>query len=590
MVSSVTLGNFFNLSNGKTVLGGAGGSGLDTQALITSLTNAKRLPATRNQDTITLNDKKSTALGKFQSLLSTFKSSLDALRNPPGVGNAADNVFKFTTSTISGSGSDYVSVVTTAGASLQSYQVSEITSVASASRQRSGTFEVANADTSVVDLVSGNTFHPGLFTFAGQNIEIVADDTLNSIAAKFNSISDSTGVSASIIAIDATHYQLSFVATNTGTLANFDLTTANDPDGVLTDIDLSAAVAGTNAIFKLNDVPITRQTNIISDVISNVTFTILQTTPTVDPINVTIKPDTATVQNVINNFMINYNALKSFAAEQTQLKTDGTPGDAALLANNQTFLGIMNNINSQINAQVAGITGGGFDSLVDIGITFTNTPATETLPEVSNTLTVDDGKLTSALSANFAAVQKLFGFTLTSDNANLSIFTHNNSLSVSALTITVGPPAPTRVFTATYDTGSGPVTVNLTATPIGNNVPGYKLTGPSGSPIEGLQLLYASESAATITASLTQGVADKLFNTTEGSLTRNTGSIALELTSIKEANDRLTTEIAEINKQVDVFQDQLLAKMTALESAISRVNSLLSSLTANDNQRYASSQ
>lgn len=587
MVTSVTLGTFFNLG-GKTVLGGAGGSGLDTQALLTSLTDAKKLPATKDQDQITKNGKVADAFTKFQSLLSAFKSSSDALRNPAGVGNEADNVFKFTTPSVSPAATPYVSVTSAAGASIQDYQISNIQSIATAAKQGTASFNVASADATVVPSGVATSFAAGTITFGTKDITIAAGDSLNAIAAKFNAVSDTTGIGASVISIDSTHYTLSFVATKTGTNGNFDLSLATDPDSVLDNIGLTAPVSGTNAKFSINDIAIERQSNTVSDVISDVTFTILQPTPdAVTNYGVSIKPDTSTIQTVINSFVSNYNALKTFAAQQTQINSDGTYADTALLANNQTFLTIMNNINAQVNSQVSGLANGAPTSLVDVGITFTNQPATDTAPEVNNVLTVNDGTLTSALSTNFSGVAKLFGFNLTSDNANLTIFSHNNSLNVSALTLTLDPGATTPVYKATYNTGTGPVTVDLTATPLSGGVPGFTLTGPNGTPLEGLQLIYASNAPATINATLTQGVADKLFNTADGALTSNTGAIALEQKSIQDSTDRLNKEITDINAQVDVYQSQLLAKFSALESAITRVNSLLSSLNANDTARNA---
>src|SRR5258706_11045568 len=135
---SVTLGNFFTTADGHNVLGGVGGSGLDTKTLLDSLSAAKGASATPYKDQITLNDKKSTALATFQQLLSSFQSASDALRNPPGVGNDADNVFKFTTGSVAAPGSDYFSITTQPGATLQSYTVSDISSVATAAHQSTG--------------------------------------------------------------------------------------------------------------------------------------------------------------------------------------------------------------------------------------------------------------------------------------------------------------------------------------------------------------------------------------------------------------------------------------------------------------------
>lgn len=589
MVTQVTLGSFFTLANGKTVLGGTGGSGLDTQGLIKSLTEAKQVPVKKDQDLIDLNNKQSSALSTFQSLLSNFKSSADALRNPPGVGNAADNVFKFTTGSVSAAGSNYVSITTSAGAALQDYEIKDISSVATAARQTSGTFAVASADADVVPSGGATTFAAGTITFAGQDIAIASGDSLNVIAAKFNAVSTTTGVTATVIAVDSTHYKLSFVAKDTGDSHNFDLSAATDPDGVLTNIGLVAPTAGTNAAFKLNGIDIVRQSNVVNDVVNGVTFNILQTTPdAVTPYTVSVKPDTTTIQNAINNFITNYNAIKNFEATQTQLNSDGTYAKDSILVNNQTFLSIMNNVNSEINTQVAGITGSNPKSLVDIGITFTNQPATDDAPEVDNILTVNDGQLTSALSSNFDGVSKMFGFNLTSNNANLTIFSHTNSLSVTDVTFNIDPGTST--YTATYNPGGGDVTVDLTATPLSGGVDGYTLKGPSGSALEGLQLIYASTSAATITAKFTQGIADRLFNTADSALKQNTGAIAIEQTGLKDRTARLTTDIDNLNQQIDFFQQQLISKFSALEQAIARVNNLLSSMAANDQQRFIAAQ
>jgi len=587
MVTQVTLGSFFSL-NGKTVLGGAGGSGLDTKALIASLSEAKRAPAVYNEDLITINDEQSSALGTFQSLLSSFRSASAALRNPPGVGNAADNAFQFTKATIISPGSDYFSVTTAAGATAQSYNISNISSVASAANQGTGSFQIADADESVVPAGAGpTTFAAGTITFNGQDITIEADDSLNAVAAKFNAVSDLTGVRATVVRVDTNDFQLSFVATNTGTANNFDLSTATDPSGVLTNIGLTAAVVGTNAEFELNGIAIVRQSNTVSDVVTGLTINILQETPdAITDYRFNIEPDTTIIQSAINNFINTYNAIKAFEAEQLQLNNDGTYSENSKLAQNQTFLTIMNNLNAQIASQVAGITGSNPSSLADVGITFTSSPATSTTPEVNNILTVNDGTLTSALTSNFNGVKKLFGFSLTSNNSNLTIFRHTNSLAVSSFSLTITPGSD--IFTATYDTGGGPETVNLTATALTGGVNGYTLKGLVGTALEGLELIYASTANATISVTATQGIADKIFNTNDVALKTNGGILALELARIEESTARLNEDIATIDEQVAIFTQQLVAKFSALEQAIARTNNLLQSLNANQQQQFIS--
>ncbi len=715
MVTQINLGNFFTL-NGKTVLAGAGGSGLNTQELIKSLTEARGATAKQYQDQIDINDKQSKALADFQSLLSAFKSAADVLRNPPGVGNAADNAFKFTSAALSSNtavaASTYLSVTTNPGAALQSYTVSDITSLATAASQSSGEFALASADASATAASdTPGMFKAGTFTLNGQNITLNTGDSLNTVVAKFNAISDLTNISATLIQVDATHFRVSFNATHTGTDYNFDLAddgtvtdatgvlnnigigtlatqntgiftiadanttivsalpiggtanqfapgtitfngesitlnegdtlndvrdafntvsadtgvtaavvevaagqfrltfTANrpgpthnfdvsgatDPDGVLTGAGLGAptaatttATAATNAAFKINGVALTRQSNSISDVVSGVNFNLLQTTPGPGTLlTVQVAPDTVTAQNSIVNFVKDYNALRVFYVKQTQLQNDGTYAPDSVLANNQTFRNIMAELTAQVTSQVAGISGSNPSNLSALGITFTTQPASGEDPEVSNILNINDGTLTSLLSTNFDGVSKLFGFTLTSDNPNLRMFSHTNALAVSEFTLNLNPGANT--FTATYDSGSGPVTVNLTAQALPGGT-SYTLTGPAGSALDGLKLIYGSTATATINVTATQGIADRMFNTGDTALKLNTGTLPVELQSLKDSDTRLQENIARVNAQVAQYQQQLINQFTALEKAISQVNSLLSALAANDQARFIAAQ
>ncbi len=704
---SITLGNFSSITNPdgskKNVLFGAGGSGLDTQTLIASLVAIRSQPATNDQTQITANGKISDALNQFQSLLSSFQSSADALRNPPGVGNEANNAFDFTTGSVGNGGSTYVSVTTSPGAALQSYNISNISSLATAAAQTTGIFNVASANASAVSAnpISGSPyqFAPGTITFSdGQTITLHEGDSLNAVANDFNSISGITGVGATVIQIDATHYQLSFNAASTGTANNFNLanntTITSDPSGVLGNIGLTeqqstgiftiaspsvivasnsnitgstgiqftpgmysvnghtvtisegdtltqvasdfntvagtgvtahivkagtnqykltftqnpgagalaplnlaatltgvsmgsivaatTPTAGTDAIFKINGISITRSTNNINDVISGLTFNLLQTTPggsnTAYP--VTISPDTTTIQNSIVGYVNAYNALKTFAAQQTQLNSDGTYAATAILANNPTFRQTMDDINQKIISQVSGLTGT-ITSLSDVGITFTKQAATSTTPEVDNILTVNDGQLASALSSNFQAVNNLFGFHLTSNNAALTVFSETNALAATAFTLnnTGG------VFTATIGSNP-PITLTATLLPGGE---GYFLSGPAGSALDGLEMIYASTADATISVGVTQGVADKTFNTSNAATTANTGTLAVALKGIQTNNTTLTNDITRVNAQVTQYQQQLLNEFAALEQAISNTNTLINGITANQNAALTAS-
>lgn len=588
-VTAVTLGSFYTTSAGKTVLGGAGGSGLDTQSLVTALTTAKQAPITQDQSLIKTNDSKSTALTQLQTLLSTFKSAADALRNAPGVNNEANNAFAFTTGDIGNGGSAYVSVTTSPRAALQSYAISDVSSIATAASQGSGTFSFASAN---ADATTGAVrFNPGTITFAGgATVTVNSGDSLNTILANFNAVSSQTGISASIIQVDSSHYAVSFIATSTGTNGSFDLGdagTVTSGGSVLSNLSLGGAVAGTDAKFKINNVPVERQTNNISDVINNVTFKILGTSPNGIDYPVTVSPDTTTIQNTIVSFVNAYNAIKTFQTQQTQLNSDGTYAADSVLVNDPTFQTIMSDINRNVNSQVAGLGAGALSSLSQIGVTFTNQPATSTTPEVDNILTVNDGQLASALASNFTGVRNLFGFNMTSSNPNFALYSHTLPLGVSDFTVAIDNNAQT--YTATYTQNNHSFTTQLTATPLTGGVPGFTLTGAPGSVLAGATFIYASNSSATFTAHATQGIADQVFGTATTALTANTGILPVALKSLKDSDTKLNDDIAKINVQVSAYQQQLIAKFAVLERAISSSNTLLQSINANSNAQLASS-
>lgn len=710
-MAQITLGNFFT-SGGKTVSGGTGGSGIDTQSLVKALTDAKAIPATEKQDKIKINDAKTAALVQFQTLLNTFKDASSVLRNPPGVGNAADNAFKYTTTTITSNtsvaGSDYVSVSSSPGAALQSYTIDHITSLAAATKQASGDINIATAQSAAVsDTPAAGQFKTGTFTLRGKSLTFNAGESLNSVAAKFNSVSADTGISASVIKVETGKYQLSFSATQTGEDNAFDLAdksavddeaTLYDPDGVFTQITIAPKQDAANAEFKFNDVLIERQSNSISDLVDGATFTLKQTTvsaPTTE-ITVAVEPDKTIIKSNIIAFLNAYNDLKIFAAKQSELKSDGTYKDTAALHDNATFRNAMSSISSQLSSVVAGLGSSGA-TLSDLGITFTDQAATEETPLVRNIFTINDAKLASALADDPEGVRKIFEFDLVSDNTALRVFSRTNALGTNNFTLTVNPfatqktqtltvadadtaivatsPAagqfkagiitingenitladgdslndiiakftaaqadtgvaaaltqvdtgqysitftstvtgsgknfdlksigvdPANVFgnvsitatgsyKATYDNGSGPVTIDVDATAVknaGTDVIGsYSIKGKAGTVLEGLVLIYAATTSSLSSIAITQGIADKTYNVTSPVLAKETGSIAIDLTALKDSDARLNNEITKINEQVETYRQQLLEKFARMEQAISSVNTLLASLQANDDAR-----
>jgi len=711
MVTAIALGTFFNF-NGRNVLGGIGGSGLDTQSLLNALTQAKAAPALALQQKITKNDAITSALTQFKQLAASFQSVANNLRNPPGVGNSADNAFTYNsvsvTSNTAVSGGTYFSVTAAPGVTPQDFVIDNIISRAAAGKQTSETLTVADADTTGLVVASGATdghFNAGTITIRGIGDEDDADitfetgDTLHTLVAKFNNVSDQTGIVAGIIQVAGGQFALSFTSSQTGADYAFDLddvgTVIDDPSNVLVQIDFADTQAASNAEFDLDGVTIIRSTNAISDAVNGVTFNLLQVPDNPTIVTVSLTTDTSTAFNSIVALADSYNALKLFEAKQLATNDDGTFADSAVLATNQLFRSTMNTITTEVLSIVNGLSGSAPNDLTDIGITFAVSAATSSDPEVSNVLTIDETVLRSFLDANFTQVRNLFEFTLTTDNPNLQVFSRTNALSINNFTLDVNPFASqvtqaldvadtdtavaafdsptngqlgtgtitingedividnddtldviaqkfndvtattglaaavtgsagafvltftatrqsgqpnlfdlsssiqdpdgvfanvvitaTGTYQATYDPGTGDIVIDLDGEAITGGG-GFLLTGQDGTVLEGLELIYGSQAASQSDVTVTQGVADRLYNIAESLLDESGGSLAAEIDSIEELDDRLQDQIERINDRVTQFRDLLLGKFAALEQAISQVNRLLQALDADAQARQA---
>lgn len=702
MVTSIQLGNFFT-ANGRSVLGGAGGSGLNTQALIAGLTQAKRFPAVALENKIKSNYTRGQALLQFQALLSTLKDTANGLRNPPGVNNAAANAFRYATAGITAtggvSGSSYISVGVAPGARLTSYTIDDIESLAASRKQRTGSFMIADADTSVVAATpAAGQFGAGTFTLNGEDITFNAGDSLNTVVGKFNAVQSLTGISAAIVQVADGEYQISFSATQSGTANSFDFnnldvgeeTTLVDGDNVFDQITVSNVQAASDAVFTLDGVEITRSTNSISDVIDKVTFTLLQPTEDGSELTININPDSQVAHNSIIDFVNAYNELRVFAARQTEVSSDGLFATSAVLATNQGFRSTMNSLSSQLNSIVSGLSGN-LTRLADLGITFTNLAESADTPEVRNILDVDENLLASKIAGDMDAVRRVFEFDFTSDNPAVRVFSRTNALDVNSFTLNVNPfkvqtsstiavaDADTDATTAgllvpgtitingqdveieagdtlneiaakftlvaaqtgiavavdevdpgeftltftstrvaggdnhfdltsedidpdgvfgnltfeieaehsvTYDDGGGPQTIEVDVTDLSNGG-GLRIAGQEGTVLEGLVLLHTGLAASESEIDLTQGIGDKIYNAAEAALRPVIGTISVELIAIQSSDEKLAADIARIDEQVERFREQLLLKFSLLEQSLARINTLLQSIDAQNQARYA---
>lgn len=574
MITQIQLGNMFS-SGGKTVVTGSS-SGLDVQGLVDELAAAKRQPAVILESKVEYNEKVSTAMADFKKKLETFQDAANFLRKPAGVQNAADNIFEYRNATVGSNtsvvGSTYLDVTAVPGASVAQYEI-EVNQLATRNNYTTNTF--ALADTDQIAVGGTGPFNAGTLSLGPgpATITLTAGDTLNNVVAKVNAVKNLSGVEASLIKVSDGNYRVAFKSIVTGTQYNYDINALNP--GIF-NTGFAILDDAEDSIITFDGTSITRSTNNIDDIVDGVTFNLKQVTPPATELTVGVEADKELAKTGIMNFVNAYNDLKLFASQQTATGNDGKPLEDSVLANNSTLSQIFSRISSELASAVDGIASGDPSRLSDLGIKFADFPGDAETPFTRNILTVDEEKLDSVIESNFDKIRKVFEFDYISDNSDLQIFQRSNALGVSNVSLNID--RTNDVYQATYTTTSGPVTVDFDYEELSDG--SVVLTGPAGSEIDGLLMIYADASDATVNLTMSQGIGDRIFNTLDDVLDEDTGAITVALNALADDNERYQSEITKIDDQIATYRDQLLEKFAALEKAISAANTLLQSLDA----------
>ena len=248
------------------------------------------------------------------------------------------------------------------------------------------------------------------------------------------------------------------------------------------------------------------------------------------------------------------------------------------------FQSIVASVGSEVSSIVGGLTAGNYSQLSDVGVKLDNFAGDATNPATTNIMTLNADQLTSALTANFNQVAAVFQSQLTADDSNLVVYKSNNAFTANDLKISIN--TTTSTYTATYtDPVNGLTTVNLDATSLGGGS-GVTLSGQAGTALQGTQFLYVgSATTATINATYTHGVADRLYNDTVNFLDTTSGTLTLETQNITDQETKNKTDISNIDDSLVTYRDQLTQQYADLEAALSKANSLLTLLTAQSNAR-----
>ena len=346
----------------------------------------------------------SSTWSSLKSNLSSFKSLLSNLKDVNAGGT-------FTAKTTQLSTEDYFSVTANSSAALSTYDI-RVEQLAKYDRVMSNTVN-SNDITAVTN---------GIYQFqvksgdVDQTIEISVDgtetnDELMGMIAEAINDAMSDAVSASVFSPTSGTSKLSIVANETG---SDNAITITDVSGSLLDsfgLDFasrsliaddssggySSSLSGLNSILDFNGISVERSSNIIDDLINDVTLSLKSAMEEGIPtVNVIVKNNVEAFKSDIKDFVDKFNESYQFVKNNYYSNEDGSRG---IFVGNATALGMMQSFADISYQQVEGIEEGQYSYLSEIGIEF----------DPSNGLSIaDEDLLEEALEGNPDQVGQLF--------------------------------------------------------------------------------------------------------------------------------------------------------------------------------------
>jgi len=559
-------------------------SGLQTDQLVAAIINSEGQPLQRLKDRQSLNTQRSAALKTMASNMTALGTSFAALQD----------AFNSRSVTSTDSNDTYATATAT-GAATGTYDL-KVTSVATRGQISPAMSGGEPTNLAVADPAAAIVTGTASFAVRGTDGVIKAfqltNNSLNGLRDAINS--SGSGVTATIVnsGKGANPYQLVVTANDTGTgttngvvtlaaIKNEDgsSTTVNPSLGIATGTlsgafgtptglsgGLSSSADGTakDAVFTVNGIELTRKTNVVKDAVDGVTFTLKKGDAT-NATSLTVAQDKSAATTAMQNVLSKYNTLlKAYKDASTSTKDTSTDtGDvvAAPLANDATARSIIN----QIQAVLRGTASGLPDSA-----TYNSTASLGIKTGSDGSLSLDVTAFQKALDKDAGAVQKVFNFSGTSSSGAVSFSSAGAKTATGAvgfnITSYVSGGAVSGTFTVAGASGS-PFTLS------GTN---GTLTGAAGTALEGLTLSVSGTGTGTL--NLSRGVGSSLQDLVT-SLTSYSGSLELARTNIESENKNLTDRIDSGQALLDKRQTLLKAQFDKMESTLSQMRSLSSSLS-----------
>ena len=354
------------------------GSGVLTNDLVEKIVGAERESSDKRleRDEKIL-DAKITGYGEIKSLASTLQSATSALSLPSTAGSTTasssdESILTTEASIFAEPGTYSVEVLNTAKAH------SVVTDAYSSIDEIIGTGEI--------QITFGEITYDGSGDFLSQDIDptkggpsITIDDSNKTLSGLRDAINDAgIGAKASIIN-DGSGYRLVITSEDTGAKSAMRIMTLDDTGAVATTglssiafnevqngaSTLTQTAKGEDALLKANGLTITRESNTIEEVVPGVILNLLSA-DVGKAISIVVAPDTAGIQEKIQDFVNAYNDFKKFSDELTSYNSE--TDQAGLLLGDSTLRSIQTQVRNMISQPIDGLTGTKYRSLTELGV------------------------------------------------------------------------------------------------------------------------------------------------------------------------------------------------------------------------------
>jgi flagellar hook-associated protein 2 len=279
-------------------------SGVDWKGLVDQIITLDRRPAVKMEKSIAANTKRKESLELFRAAMVALKTASDALK----FGSAFDS-YTANAAGVAANGRNVVSAAASSTAAPGTYSL-DVLKLAQA-QKTVGTVGFASSSTALA--------LTGRLVVGGQNVDLVAADTLATVRDKINLTSATSNVQATIVAAnaDGTGQQLVLTSTKTGLAGAF--TVVDDPGNVAPiavalGVDGAPQVPAQDALLRIdNAVTVSRSTNSISDAIPGVTLTLGAEGSSA----LTVTRNDAAAADAVKAFVDAYNKVQSLVKAQT---------------------------------------------------------------------------------------------------------------------------------------------------------------------------------------------------------------------------------------------------------------------------------